>query len=507
MTPRTAAIFLRARAITPHMRLVLVHPLGPSAAAAPPGRGGRPLGAAAGGGLDAAAVVAASEEAMRDDETRLLADVAWNAGLRPALLDHRVLRQGVVDAHVFSHELAPRMTAADQRHTGLCWAFAGLGLLRRRLALAFDLPADFQLSEGHVLFHDKLEKANAFLRNVAALDPRAPADDRRRLHLLADPVPDGGGFHTFARLVRKYGVVPAAAMPRSANAEDTLILNRMLALLLRRAAARLARAAGDARAREEVVEDALRRVHRLLCVSLGAPPREFTWTFRSRTRDEGRDDGEAEAPATTEGRVFALTMTPRALYEEHCPCLHAYANLVHVPHRPEPTPHAYEVEYIDSVRGPAPSRFIAVAGDVLRRAVVASLLQGCPVWVACEFDQLRLRGLGLLHHELVQHERAILEPQEGDDKAARIEERRCDPNHAILLTGMHVVDGEVVRFQVENSHGVEDKDGYLSMTREWFDRHVLGAAVPPDPHFEPRAPPTVLPPWDVLGFVAQPGPS
>lgn len=444
------------------------------------------------GALDAAAVSRATESVFADETTRLVADVAWNAGLRIALLDHQVLREGEQDAHVFSHELQPRMKAADQTFTGLCWAFAGLGILRRHLAATLRLPPDFELSQSYVLFYDKLEKANAFLHYRWLTRDCAP-DDRRLLHLLDRPVEDGGGFHNFARLVAKYGVVPAAAMPRGQAADSTHVLNRHLRTLLLKSAARLARARDEAEARRERAH-ALSRVHRLLCICLGTPPSVVKWSFRS--TGEGADEGAG-------GLTTVDRMSPVDFYRRHCPDVSSFVNLVHVPHRVEPTPHAYEVEFLDSVvdaRGP--TRFVAVDARTFREAAIAALRKGVPVWFACEFDQLRLQGLGLLHHDLVRHERAILEPQDGADKRARILQRRCRPDHAMLLTGLHEdpETGEVVRFQVENSHGAENKEGYLSMTVEWFDRHVLGLAVPSGA--VPAAPVTRLPPWDILGLVA-----
>ena len=162
------------------------------------------------------------------------------------------------------------------------------------------------------------------------------------------------------------------------------------------------------------------------------------------------------------------------------------------------------MEYLDTVRGLAPTVFVAVSGDELRDAADRALRDNTPVWFACEFDQLRVRRQGVLHHQLLHHERAIGVPQGGDQKARRILERRCEPNHAMLLTGRHVgPDQQTVRYQVENSHGTEDgrEDGYLAMTREWFDRHVLSVAVPTK-DLVPAEPPEIRPPWDILGFVA-----
>ena len=93
-------------------------------------------------------------------------------------------------------------------------------------------------------------------------------------------------------------------------------------------------------------------------------------------------------------------------------------------------------------------------------------------------------------------------------KRARIDSRDCDVNHAMLITGYHVTNGDVERWQVENSHGTRVAKGYISMTHGWFESHAFAVSVPRDcaPKAAVRAHGSqdviVLDPWDVLGIVA-----
>ncbi|MDN5964685.1 MAG: aminopeptidase, partial [Actinomyces sp.] len=47
----------------------------------------------------------------------------------------------------------------DQKHSGRCWAFAALNVLRARMVKELNL-GDFAFSQNFIAFHDKLEKAN-----------------------------------------------------------------------------------------------------------------------------------------------------------------------------------------------------------------------------------------------------------------------------------------------------------------------------------------------------------
>ena len=177
----------------------------------------------------AAAVSEWTRGVFEDEPTRAMADSVWIHGLRPALIDHHVLRAASADMHLFSHELQPKRKATDQGASGRCWGFAGLNLLRRQLSS----DPDFQLSGSYLLFYDKLERVNGSLRHIGRERTRAlrevggkhgsgnPYDSRRIQHILENAVVDGGDWHIFASLVTKYGVVPESAMPETPSAYHT----------------------------------------------------------------------------------------------------------------------------------------------------------------------------------------------------------------------------------------------------------------------------------------------
>jgi bleomycin hydrolase len=416
-----------------------------------------------------------TRDVFADETTRVLADVATHAGVRAPLFDHRVLRLGK-QMHTFSHTL-DKMTAADQEGTGRCWGFAGLSLLRRALAKERKLCPDFELSQSHLMFYDKLEKAYAFLKRMQRTD----LDERRRIHLRDAPIHDGGNWHTFVALVRKYGVVPASVFPETDPSSHSRHMNAMLRTLLLQTAAR-------ADLDDTVVESAMRRVHRLLCVCMGAPPTApFTWTYTD----------------TEKATHTVRDWTPLDCYAACGVNLDDFVVLAHLPNPPEKNlGEAYTVEFLDTVHDAPPGVFYNVGMDELVAATYEALKAGLPVWFACEFDRMRLREDGLLHHNLVQLERAIGEGLAS--RQTRIQARAVDVNHAMLLTGYHDEGREwVTRWQVENSHGTEHANGYLSMSSGWFHNHVFYVAVPRKYATSKLKtfPVKALPPWDVVGAV------
>jgi bleomycin hydrolase len=81
--------------------------------------------------------------------------------------------------------------------------------------------------------------------------------------------------------------------------------------------------------------------------------------------------------------------------------------------------------------------------------------------------------------------------------------------HAMLFTGVDVLDGVARRWRVENSWGSErGKDGFYTMNDSWFDQYVFEIAarrdaLPDELKQALDAEPIVLPAWDPMGALAQ----
>ena len=80
--------------------------------------------------------------------------------------------------------------------------------------------------------------------------------------------------------------------------------------------------------------------------------------------------------------------------------------------------------------------------------------------------------------------------------------------HAMLFTGVDVVDGKPRRWRVENSWGDEKADsGFWTMNDSWFGEHVFEIAVrrsalPAELQARLDDAPIVLPAWDPMGALA-----
>ena len=132
--------------------------------------------------------------------------------------------------HLFSHRVETK-AITNQKKSGRCWLYTGLNTLRPLVVEKYEMN-QFEFSQTYNFFWDKFEKSNLFLEAIIATAD-LPIDDRKVVWLFKNPVGDGGQWTTFSDNVKKYGLVPSAAMPDTYQSENTSMMRRLLKRKLR----------------------------------------------------------------------------------------------------------------------------------------------------------------------------------------------------------------------------------------------------------------------------------
>lgn len=440
-----------------------------------------------------------TKEFDAEPRNRLLQNAVTRNQVDQVALDHQLARS--IDRSM-SHQLDD-WAATNQKQSGRCWMFAGLNLLRVGTAERLGVK-EFEFSQNYPLFWDKLEKANHWLESVLATADR-DVDDRTVAHLLATPAEDGGQWNMFLALVAKHGLVPQSAMPETVSSSSTRQLNRDLSTVLRQAARDLRAAAADGadvRALAETRSDVLTVVHRMLCLHLGTPPTSFTWQWRDSEKGFHRD-GE---------------LTPQEFAARYVTVpLEEYVCLVHDPRGSSPYGRTFTVEHLGNVVGAAPVVYLNVEVDVLKRLAMEAIVghegqRGEPVWFGCDVDPMREVEHGYWDAALFDYD-ALYGSTSTMSKEDRLHHHATAMTHAMLLTGVDVVDGDAGpvarRWRVENSWGTDKADkGFWTMNDSWFGDYVFEVAVrrdalPADLRDALDEEPLVLPAWDPMGALAR----
>ncbi len=441
-----------------------------------------------------AEMTAAAHEVYAGNVAHIIAkNAATSVGVREAA---RVPEVAALATTTFDIQLE-QGDITNQKRSGRCWMFASLNTMRFRIMKKLNLKT-FELSQSYPLFWDKYERSNWFFENVIAAADE-PLSGREMAFLLADPLCDGGQWDMFASLVKKYGVVPKEAMPETANSSNTHDLDKYLTRFLRGGAKRLREtiAAGassdDVQAmKAELLED----VYRVLAICLGEPPQSFDVRIR---------DKENEL-------VASGTYTPQQFLSEFVDMnVDDFVSVINAPTADKPYMRSYTVKYLGNLVEDGGVRYVNLPIESLKRAAVAQLKDGLPVWFGSDVDQGFLCNDGVIDPDAIAVDTLFDAPIEaGLDKAARLDYGESLMTHAMTIQGVNLdADGNPTRWRIENSWGDDrGKKGYDIGSATWFDEYVYQVVVDKKyltaeelAAFE--AEPIELAPWDPMGALAR----
>jgi bleomycin hydrolase len=430
------------------------------------------------------------KEFVRNPTYKLIQNAVTQTSVEDLALDRDI----VVRADRTMSNLLDDWKVTNQQSSGRCWLFAGLNLLRAGAMKAMNLR-DFEFSQNYIMFWDKLERANYFLEAVIDTAGR-DVDDRTVAHLLKDVASDGGQWNMFVAVVRKHGLVPKTVMPESQSSSATKKLNETLRRVLRQGARDLrAQAAGgaDADALRASKREIVDLVHRVLCIHLGTPPEKFRWQWTDKERGFHRD-GE---------------LTPLEFAEKYLDLpLDDYVCLVNDPRETSPQGRTFTVDRLGNVVGAPPVIYLNVGVDLMKRLTQEAIVGGEPVWFGCDVAK-QLRGdVGVWDAKLFDYG-SLYDTTFDLSKAERLVFHESAMTHAMLFTGVDVVEGSARAWRVENSWGDKAADsGFYTMNDSWFDEYVFEIAVrksslPEELQAALDQEPIVLPAWDPMGALAR----
>jgi len=412
-----------------------------------------------------------------------------NVGLDEIALNH----QSKTDMqHTFSLELTTGKITS-QNKSGRCWLFAGLNTMRFKIMKDLNLK-NFELSQTYQMFFDKIEKANYFLENILeTLDE--DTDSRIIMWLLNAPLNDGGQWDMFTSIVEKYGVVPKAVMPESFASSNSARMNQILTLKLRGYASKLRQDHQNGKTLEELKSEKKKMTfefYRLLTMFLGIPPKKFTFEYADKDKKFHRD----------------LDITPKDFYTKYVAVdLKDYISIINAPTKDKPFNKTFTVQYLGNVEGGNKVKYLNIDIKTFKKLALAQLKDGVPVWFGSDVGQKMKRENGILSEDIYDYENA-LQSEFDLDKAGRLDYGESLMTHAMVFTGVNLIDDIPNRWKVENSWGEKNGEkGYFVMSDKWFEEYnyqivinikYLSEALKKAWELEP----IILKPWDPMGSLA-----
>ena len=434
------------------------------------------------------------EKIVRKDRS---ANSARNASIRNDLLEISMdwAHYRKID-HSFSHVVTGEMPTTNQKSSGRCWGFAGLNLFRIYLGRKYNLR-DFEFSQSYFMFWDKLEKSNYFLESIIKTTDE-DWNSRLIMHLLSNPIQDGGQWDMWVNLVEKYGVVPQSEMPESYSSSKSMRMNRMITRKLRENAIQLRNMKHKDASNNDILskkKQMLEQIYKMLTIHLGNPPNTFDWQIRDKKKNF----------------IKFENLNPKSFYINHVGLkLDEYVCLIHCPMSDKEYNKVYSVNFLGNVVEGNPIKYLNVEIDDVKKATISSLKNDEPVWFGCDVSKHFHRDLGVMDIDLFNYD-LFYDLKFGMDKAARLEYGDSQMTHAMLFTGVDIDSkNKPKKWRVENSWGNKGGDkGYHIMTDKWFDEYNYEVVVHKN-HIPQKfvdllnnEKPIQLDPWDPMGALAR----
>ncbi len=376
----------------------------------------------------------------------------------------------------------------DQKSSGRCWLFTGLNVLRSQMMAKNDLPA-LELSQNYNFFYDQLEKSNLFLQGIIDTADK-PMDDKMVDWLFSNPLSDGGQYTGLSDNIMKYGVVPAEVMHESYTANNTAKMRRLISLKLREDGLELRKMRADkakANAIQTRKKEMLKEIYRMLALSLGEPPVEFTWTRKNSKGDV----------------IDTKKYTPLEFYNEYAgnDLKGDYVMLMNDPTREYHK--VYEIDYDRHVYDGENWKYINLPIEEIKEIAIKSIKDSTMMYFSCDVGKFFDRDRGVLDLDNFDYE-SILGVKFGMDKADRIRTHASGSTHAMTLMAVDLdVKGVPQKWMVENSWGKTANNGHVIMTDRWFDEYMFRLVA--NRKYIPEATlklldmkPIMLPAWDPM---------
>ena len=378
----------------------------------------------------------------------------------------------------------------DQKSSGRCWMFTGMNVLRNKAIRQHNLPSTFQFSQAYTFFYDQLEKSNLFLQ--AVIDTyKKPMSDQEVEWLFKNPLSDGGQFTGIANLIDKYGLVPAEAMPETYNTNNTSGISNLIKLKLREDGLALRELAAKPGMNPSMLQtrktEMLSEIYRMLALTFGEPPTEFTW-------EQKNAKGEI---------VSTDKYTPMSFYEKFAKQdFSTYYMVMNDPTREYYQ--VYEIQYDRHVYDGQNWRYINLPMDKIAPMCIASIKDSTMMYFSCDVAKFLNRDKGFMDVNNYDYG-SVMGTTFGMDKKQRVETFASGSSHAMTLCAVDLdKDGKPIKWMVENSWGSSyGYQGCLIMTNEWFNEYMFRVVleekyIPADIRALLKKQPIMLPAWDPM---------
>ena len=386
------------------------------------------------------------------------------------------------------------MPVTSQKRSGRCWIFSACNVLRESIAKKLGIKDMFEISQNYISYYDKFEKINFVMEGVISLLDEE-ISSRKNQFLLSSGVGDGGQWGMFVDLVKKYGIVPKSVFPETAQSEMTFPSNKIINASIRKFAYEARKIYNESHNIDSIYElkgEYLQKFYSLLTSCFGVPPAKFDFEY---TDSQGKYHIEKD-------------ITPKQFFDKYVGDeIDEYVSLINAPTSDKDYYQTYQIELLGNVVGGKGVTHLNIPMERMKELIISQLQNGEIVWFGSDVSNYGDRVCGVWDDKVLDYSSAF-DLDVKFDKAAMLDFYHSSMNHAMVITGVDIIEGKPTRWKIENSWGSEaGNKGYYIMSDSFFDLFVYQAAIKEkylsdDEKKALKGDSILLAPWDPFGTLA-----
>lgn len=398
----------------------------------------------------------------------------YNSNLTNKIIENAITKNGLENAcinrdviienqPVFNIEL-PESKRYDQKESIRCWIYAGLNLIKHNVAQNMNIDVmKLELSSNYLSFYDRLEKANNTYENIISLE-NFELEYIRKEKILEDNVSEAGYWEFFKALVKKYGIIPDCYNPNVVEGENYIKLEHIYNEKVKKDVLELLELK-----RNNKKEDILRKTkikfleenYEILAKVLGEPTTEFDYEYKD--KDGKYIKIEKTTPLEFKNKYLSLN-------------LENFVTIGNMPMYNKEYGKMYQKKYMENVYKNSEVKYLNLPIERLKELSIKQLKDGIPVYFGTYTFKFRDLKSGVLDTRLYNYDKILNLNQLS--KAESLDLNDISMYHAMVFSGVNVIDEEPKRWKVEDSYGTEHKvNGYYIMNDNFFSKFVLSVVI------------------------------
>ena len=233
--------------------------------------------------------------------------------------------------------------------------------------------------------------------------------------------------------------------------------------------------------------------YRMLAYTFGEPVSHFDFEYRTKKDNEFHRD---------------TNLTPQEFFKKYVGWnLDNYISIIQAPTADKKYHQTYTIDMLGNVVGGREIKHLNLPMDEFKQLAIEQLKNGESVWFGSDVIKYSETKLGIMALNTYDYDK-LFDVDLEMTKAEALDYGESMMDHAMVITGVDLVDGKPTKWKVENSWGNKvGHKGYFVMSDDWMDKYCYQVVInkkylSEDLKRDYAKSPVVLKPWDPMGTLA-----